>query len=95
MNFAHHLDFQDAKMIESKELLICLGSSCFARGNKEIVQMIRKFLEEHELSRKVDFRGKHCFGHCEKGPSLRINGKHYEHINAENIHEILTSEFLR
>lgn len=77
------------------DLVICLGSSCFARGNKEIVQLIRKFLEEHELNRKVNFRGKHCFGHCENGPNLMINNRQVEHVSMENIESILTEAFLK
>ncbi|OQC38631.1 MAG: NADH dehydrogenase subunit E [Bacteroidetes bacterium ADurb.Bin041] len=77
-----------------KEVIICLGSSCFARGNKQMVQLIKKFLEEHNLSGKVNFKGKHCFGNCENGPSIMIDQKRYEHINAESILEILENELL-
>ncbi len=82
------------KTMEKRNLTICLGSSCFARGNKEIVHLIRKFLDAHALNQTVDFRGKHCFGHCEHGPSLRIDQRRIEHISRNNIEEILKQEFL-
>lgn len=83
------------KIAEKHELVICFGSSCFARGNKEIVAMIRDFLETYGLSRKVNFRGKHCFGHCENGPNLKIDDRHFDHISRENIEEILSEVLLK
>ncbi len=76
------------------EIVICLGSSCFARGNKQMVQIVKKFLEEHRLMHKVRFRGKHCFGNCENGPSMTIGDERFEHISAESIEDILESRLL-
>lgn len=81
-------------MLVKKSLVICLGSSCFARGNKQLVQLIRKYLDEHKLSHRVDFKGKHCFGNCENGPAIQIDDKRFDHINVENIREILDKELL-
>jgi NADH:ubiquinone oxidoreductase subunit E len=76
------------------EIVICLGSSCFARGNKNIVQEIKKFLEENNLMHKVTFRGKHCFGKCENGPSLTIGEKKFELVTLGSIREVLENELL-
>jgi len=76
------------------ELVICLGSSCFARGNKIIVHEIKKFLEENNLMHKVIFRGKHCFGKCEDGPALMIGEKKFEQITPGSIRQILENELL-
>ena len=78
----------------NKEVVICLGSSCFARGNKQMVQIVKRFLDENNLAGKVVFRGKHCFGNCENGPSIMIDQKRYEHIDAESIVTILQNELL-
>lgn len=76
------------------EIVICLGSSCFARGNKQMVQTVKKFLDDHQMAHKVRFRGKHCFGHCENGPSMMVGEKRYEHITPDSIVEILENELL-
>lgn len=75
-------------------MVICLGSSCFARGNKRIVHEIKKYLEEHNISHKVIFRGKHCFGNCENGPGLIIGEKKFVQISLDTIHDILEEELL-
>lgn len=81
-------------MLEKKQLVICLGSSCFARGNKQLVQDIKKFLEHHKLTHKVVFKGKHCFGNCENGPGLKVNDQLYEHVDTEKVLKILEDELL-
>lgn len=71
------------------EITICLGSSCFARGNKKTVKVIQDFIKENGLGDKVLFRGNHCFGDCSKGPVVKINDKIYEQVDPEKALEIL------
>lgn len=81
-------------MQNKREIKICLGSSCFSRGNKEILQIIQTFLREHKLENKVYFHGAHCFSNCENGPIVQIDDKIYENVNQDNIIEYLGTEFL-
>lgn len=60
-----------------------------------MVQIIKKFLEEHNLVHKVIFKGKHCFGNCENGPSMQIDEHRYEKIDEEEVIQILEKELLR
>lgn len=77
-------------MNQRREIVICLGSSCFARGNKSLLKIIQRYITHHGLSDKVLFRGEHCFGNCSIGPNLKIGGKEYNQVTEENIHHILT-----
>jgi NADH:ubiquinone oxidoreductase subunit E len=75
------------------ELVICLGSSCFARGNKKILETIQQYIKDNQLDGKVKFRGNHCFGKCNKGPVLKIGENIYEQVSEKNLNEILDKEF--
>lgn len=75
------------------ELQICLGSSCFSRGNKRIVKVIEEYLKENKLNNMVYFHGGHCFSKCEKGPTLVVNGKSFYQLNEEKVLTILDSLF--
>ena len=77
-------------MSSRREIVICLGSSCFARGNKNLLKMVQRYIQVNGLSDKVYFRGDHCFDNCSIGPNLKIEGKIYNGITEENIHQILT-----
>ncbi len=75
------------------DIKICLGSSCFSRGNRHILEIVKNYLKEHEMEDKVFFRGDLCDGLCEHGPILKINDKVYKHVSADNIYDILNDYF--
>lgn len=80
-------------MNEKHQIIICLGSSCFARGNRESLKFIEKYIKENKLSDRVDFRGKLCSGNCGKGPILFIDKEMLEEVNVEQLPQILDTLF--
>lgn len=78
---------------EKKEIVICLGSSCFARGNKSVVKVISDYLKEHNLQNDVSFRGERCFGRCADGPMLKLGDKFYQSSDPEAIPKLLDDYF--
>lgn len=79
-------------MPDKIEIIICLGSSCFSRGNKKTVQAIDAYIKEHNLTDRVYFHGGHCFGKCDKGPIVKINNKYYENVDHISVIDILANE---
>lgn len=75
------------------EIRICLGSSCFARGNKKMVQVIQQFLTSNHLEDKVVFHGAHCFGHCGEGPMIRIGDELVQSQDPEELRNLLKNHF--
>ena len=75
-----------------KEIKICMGSSCFSRGNKQTLLVIQQYLKDHQLERDVILKGNHCFSDCSAGPILKIDQKLYEHVTRETVLEILETE---
>lgn len=63
---------------------ICMGSSCFARGNSENLQAIENYLEENGLSDRVELVGHLCLDKCNQGPNLKVNGVEYNSVSAED-----------
>jgi NADH:ubiquinone oxidoreductase subunit E len=74
------------------EMQICLGSSCFSRGNRDVVIFVRDYLKKHHLDDKVVFRGGRCMGNCSKGPNILVNGKLIEGVSLAVIEGILQKE---
>ena len=75
------------------EMQICLGSSCFSRGNKEVVMFVKEYLRKNHLDDRVVFRGARCMGLCSNGPNLIINGISTEGVTLSKIEGILEKEF--
>ena len=80
-------------MNEKHEIIICLGSSCFARGNRDSLKFIEKYIKENKLTDRVDFRGKLCSGNCGKGPILFIDKVIHEDVKVEQLPAILNALF--
>jgi NADH:ubiquinone oxidoreductase subunit E len=80
-------------MNEKTNIVICLGSSCYRRGNQQILEIVKDYLQENYLKSKVDFRGQLCSGNCAHGPVIKINGKMYKEIDEASVVKILDSYF--
>lgn len=76
-------------MLIKKKIILCFGSSCFARGNKDIVSRIKRFITRNQLEDKVEFKGDHCFSNCSDGPNLMIDNKLFPNISGQNVELIL------
>lgn len=72
---------------------ICLGSSCFSRGNEEFLELIKDYLKNNNLKDKTDFRGHLCSGQCKIGPNISIDGQKYHDLNKETLVDILDKHF--
>ncbi|HUB29239.1 MAG TPA: (2Fe-2S) ferredoxin domain-containing protein [Terracidiphilus sp.] len=76
---------------ESKavEIVVCLGSSCFARGNSQHLAAIEAYLAGHGLQSSVRLAGCLCQDECKQGPNLVVRGEHIHQINPAKLREIL------
>jgi len=81
------------EMEQKVDIQICLGSSCFSRGNKVLVRVIEQYLNENNLRHLVHFHGAHCFSSCDKGPLMSIDGREYQQLNEEKVRVILNEIF--
>lgn len=79
------------------KMTICIGSSCFARGNAENVKIVEDFIAERGLSDELDIElsGGLCTNNCPDGPVVIVNEKIYKHVNADVMQEIIEHYFPR
>ena len=71
------------------EIVVCLGSSCFARGNSENPAIINQHVKTHGLSASIRLTGKLCQDQCMQGPNLSIGGDLYHSVTAAKLRELL------
>lgn len=71
------------------KITVCMGSSCFARGNEQNLQIIESFLEKHQLKDEVDLflKCSLCRSYCTKGPVMSLNNQEFESV--DNIKTLL------
>lgn len=82
-------------MENRKEITIevCMGSSCFMRGNAENLKFIESFVASHNIHSKIDLFGSRCKRECDKGPNVVIDGVSYHNIGLNELEEILEEKF--
>lgn len=57
------------------ELVICMGSACFSRGNARTVEVVRDYLKRRGLEHAVQVTGTLCQNQCRQGPNLTLGGE--------------------
>jgi NADH:ubiquinone oxidoreductase subunit E len=68
---------------------VCMGSSCFACGNKDALDLVMVHLEEAGLNSRVDLRGHLCADRCSRGPILTIGESVHEAVSPEGAIELI------
>ena len=76
-------------MAEKLEIIICMGSSCFARGNAQNLEFIENYIKENKLEAHIILAGSRCENKCAEGPNIIVNGIEYKQVNETIIKEIL------
>lgn len=80
-------------MSPKNQITICMGSSCFSRGNRVNLELIKAWLSERKIEAEVGFKGQLCTGLCNKGPILIINEHVYQDVQPANLISILKTAF--
>lgn len=74
-----------AKIIVS----VCMGSSCFPRGNREILSYLKLLVQKNNWESEITLQGNLCAGNCAKGPVVTIAGTVYTEVSILTIEEII------
>ncbi|MGI6668579.1 MAG: NAD(P)H-dependent oxidoreductase subunit E [Acetivibrionales bacterium] len=72
---------------------VCLGTACYVRGGKKIIEKLRELLGIEvggtTKDRKFSLEVMRCIGACGLAPAITINGKVYKQVNPDKLRNIL------
>jgi NADH:ubiquinone oxidoreductase subunit E len=72
---------------------ICLGTACYVRGGKEVVNKLKDVLSidvgETTEDKMFSLQVMRCIGACGLAPAMTINEKVYKQVNPNKLHRIL------
>jgi NADH:ubiquinone oxidoreductase subunit E len=71
------------------ELVVCMGSACFSRGNVKALDLIQRYLKDHDLERRVRITGTLCQDRCRQGPSITLQGECFCGLEPKAVLELL------
>ena len=71
------------------KIVVCMGSSCYLRGNLRNTEIIRAYIAEKSLEASVEFSGALCSGQCKEGPVITIDGETYTRVDSSGLLPLL------
>lgn len=71
------------------EIVVCYGTSCFARGNAENLDLLNKLAQRPGSNLRLRMTGKLCQEQCADGPNLMIGGKLHHGVTTSRLSELL------
>jgi len=74
---------------------LCMGSSCFARGNNITAPQVQKIITARQWTERVILKGALCQGGCKEGPNVRVNGKAYSQMDMAALLDIIEENMAR
>lgn len=71
------------------KISICMGSSCFARGNSKNLVAIEDYIKENNIDAKIELTGLRCTENCSKGPNIIIDENEYNDVDKGSLIDIV------
>ena len=71
---------------------VCVGSSCHLKGSYDVIQTLKRLIEENGLEGKVELKASFCLGDCSNGVSMKIDDRPIQNATPENIIQICENE---
>lgn len=82
-------------MSEKIVITLCMGSSCFARGNNRLLAGLEAMLQRNGWEEMVVLAGNRCRNRCGDGPNLAIDGVAHRGLDADAIEALLAGRLGR
>ena len=79
--------------MKDKNIVICMGSSCFSRGNNKSLAIIKKYLSENNIESEIKIIGMLCEQKCTIGPYISIFNQGYTKVSPSAVVDILNYHF--
>jgi NADH:ubiquinone oxidoreductase subunit E len=68
---------------------ICMGSSCFARGNEENLRIAEDFAKANSPDVEIELFGLRCENKCERGPVIIVNDVEHGGVTPLRLEKLL------
>ena len=75
------------------KVTVCIGSSCHLKGARQVVETLRRLIEENHLENKVEISGTFCLGQCQKGVCVTIGDTVYS-VTPETTEDFFQTQIL-
>lgn len=75
---------------------VCVGSSCHLKGSSDIIELLKKAVEDNHLEYDVTLAGSFCIGKCNRvGVTVQVDDDIHIGITRENFKEFFNDKVLK
>jgi len=75
------------------EIVICMGSACFARGNVATARTVQEYVKSKGMEDSVEVTGTLCQRMCREGPNIKVDGECVCGVDSTTLPAILDERF--
>lgn len=76
------------------DIKICVGSSCHLKESNDVINFVKKAIEENNLLDKVNLKGSFCMGNCGKeGVGVKIDDEMFS-VKLDEVSKFFNEEVL-
>lgn len=79
-------------MSEKLTIAICMGSSCFARGNATLLETLEDMIKDNGWEERIHLSGLRCENKCSEGPNIKIDGELHQALDAGALTDIIAKK---
>lgn len=77
------------------QIRICIGSSCYLGGSRELIDLFENEIISGRLEDKIELAGSFCVGECSHtGTSVVVDGKVYTEVTREGFNDFWNEKVL-
>ena len=71
------------------DIALCMGSSCFTRGNDILLKHLEEYIDTNGLDEQICLSGTRCTNNCSTGPNLLLEGTLYSGLDEGAMFDLL------
>lgn len=75
------------------KISICIGSSCHIKGSRQVVEQLRKLIDDNNLTDRIELAGTFCMGKCQDGVCVTLDDKLFS-VTPEDVNEFFNDSVL-
>lgn len=77
---------------ETIRIALCMGSSCFARGNNLALDALERIIADNNWQERIHLSGLRCENRCAEGPNITIDGVLYQGLDLGALMDLLADK---
>jgi NADH:ubiquinone oxidoreductase subunit E len=73
-------------------IALCMGSSCFARGNQAVLETLEDMIADNGWADRIHLSGLRCENKCSEGPNIKIDGHLYQGLDTGALMDLIAQK---